>query len=147
MGGRRHIRDARPTALLSAVVTLLAALYVCLGPADTHGTPSSAVRAAQGAAAQHTAPPASPGITLRTDVEAAGPAAAAEYTCPYDRSNCRFIPHLSPAVLTAPHPADPLGTDDVGPAHLALPSHTGRVPRSGASPRAPDLHVLQVLRT
>ncbi|WP_381799235.1 hypothetical protein [Streptomyces niveus] len=147
MGGRRHIRDARPTALLSAVVTLLAALYVCLGPADTHDTRSSTVRAAKSAAAQHTARAPGAGITLRTDVEAAGPAAAPEYTCPYDRSSCRFIPHLSPAVLTAPHPADPLGTDDVGPARLALPSHTGQVSRSGASPRAPDLHVLQVLRT
>ncbi|WP_405819636.1 hypothetical protein OG705_09445 [Streptomyces sp. NBC_00838] len=146
MGGRRHIRDARPTALVSAVVTLLAALYVCLGPADAHDTRSSTVRAAESAAAPHTARTTSPGITLRTDVEAAGPAAA-EYTCPYDRSNCRFIPHLSPAVLTAPHPADPLGTDDVSPARLALPSHTGQVTRSGASARAPDLHVLQVLRT
>ncbi|QHY95202.1 hypothetical protein SSPS47_08705 [Streptomyces sp. S4.7] len=147
MGGRRHIRDARPTALLSAVVTLLAALYVCLGPSDTHDARSSTVRAAKGVAAQHTERTAGVGITLRTDAEAAGPAAAPEYTCPYDRGNCRFVPHLSPAVLTAPHPADPLGTDDVGPARLAPPSHTGRVSRSGALPRAPDLHVLQVLRT
>lgn len=149
MGGRRHIRDARPTALLSAVATLLAALYVCLGPADTHHERSPTVRAAatSSAAAQHPERAASPGITLRTDVEAAGRAAAPEYTCPYDRSNCRFIPHLSPAVLTAPHPADPLGTDDVSPARLALPAHTGQVSRSGAFPRAPDLHVLQVLRT
>lgn len=144
MGGRRHIRDARPTALLSAVATLLAALYVCLGPADTHHERSPTVRAA---AAQHTERAASPGITLRTDAAAAGRAEAPEYTCPYDRSNCRFLPHLSPAVLTAPHPADPLGTGDVSPARLALPSHTGQVSRSGAFPRAPDLHVLQVLRT
>ncbi|WP_405799809.1 hypothetical protein [Streptomyces sp. NBC_01506] len=139
MGGRRHIRDARPTALLSAVATLLAALYICLAPADTPHHPSPSSPTAQAAA--------SAGITLRTDVKATGPASAAEFTCPYDRSNCRFVPHLSPAVLTAPHPADPLGVDDVSPARLALPSRSGQVPRSGAFPRAPDLHVLQVLRT
>lgn len=148
MGGRRpHIRDARPTALLSAVVTLLAALYVCLGPADTHhaASPPTTVTAA-GPDAAHGA---GAGITLRTDVErtAARQAGAPEYTCPYDRSNCRFIPHLSPAVLTAPHPADPLGTHDMSPAHLARPTGTGQLSRSGAFPRAPDLHVLQVLRT
>ncbi|MET9557034.1 hypothetical protein [Streptomyces sp. NPDC006645] len=145
MGGRRHIRDARPTALLSAVVTLLAALSVCLGPADTHHRVSSPPTVTA-EAASHTA---RVGITLRTDMDgtAARPAAGPEYTCPYDRDGCRFIPHLSPAVLTAPHPADPLGTDDVGPARLELPPSTGQVSRSGAFPRAPDLHVLQVLRT
>lgn len=145
MGGRRHIRDARPTALLGAVVTLLAALYICLGPADTHHQASSAPTVTATASAHD----ARVGITLRTDVgsTAARPASAPEYTCPYDRGGCRFIPHLGPAVLTAPHPADPLGTHDVSPAHLELPPSTGQVSRSGAFPRAPDLHVLQVLRT
>lgn len=146
MGGRRHIRDARPTALLSAVVTLLAALSICLGPADPHHQASSAPTVTVTAASSHDA---RVGITLRTDVDgtAARPASAPEYTCPYDRGGCRFIPRLSPAVLTAPLPADPLGTHDVSPAHLELPPSTGQVSRSGAFPRAPDLHVLQVLRT
>ncbi|MEV0777968.1 hypothetical protein [Streptomyces sp. NPDC050428] len=145
MGGRRHIRDARPTALLSAVATLLAALFVCLAPVDTHH-PSSPSSPPAAAATSHTA---STGITLRTDAEGttARAASAPEYTCPYDRGGCRFIPHLTPAVLTAPHPADPLGTDHVSPARLALPPGTGQVLRSGTLPRAPDLHVLQVLRT
>ncbi|MFI6081012.1 hypothetical protein ACIBBB_08535 [Streptomyces sp. NPDC051217] len=143
MGGRQRIRHARPTALLSAVVTLLAALYFCLTPVGTHHSASSSPTAEAPAQTART------GITLRTDVEgtAARPAAAPEYTCPYDPSGCRFLPHLSPAVLTAPHPADPLGAGDVSPAHLALPPSTGQVSRSGAFPRAPDLHVLQVLRT
>ncbi|MET4925939.1 hypothetical protein P3L51_26915 [Streptomyces sp. PSRA5] len=143
MGGRRHIRDARPTALLSAVATLLAALYVCLAPVETHHPASSSPTVT---AAAHTA---SAGITLRTDAggTAARPAPAPEYTCPYDRGGCRFIPHLTPAVLTAPLPADPLGTGDVSPPRPALPPNTGQVSRSGAFPRAPDLHVLQVLRT
>ncbi|WP_405618728.1 hypothetical protein [Streptomyces sp. NBC_01508] len=143
MGGRRHIPDARPTALLSAVATLLAALYFCLVPAETRTHHPAASSPAAPAAA-------SDGITLRTEAAntAAGPAAAAsEYTCPYDRGNCRFLPHLSPAVLTAPHPADPLGVDDVAPARLVVPSHAGQVSRSGVFPRAPDPHVLQVLRT
>ncbi|MFD3524698.1 hypothetical protein [Streptomyces sp. NPDC058653] len=143
MGGRQRIRHARPTALLSAVATLLAALYFCLNPVDTHHSASSSPRAEAAAQTART------GITLRTDREgpAAGPAAGAEYTCPYDPSGCRFLPHPSPAVLTAPHPADPLGTGDVSPARPAPPPGTGQVSRSGASPRAPDLHVLQVLRT
>ncbi|WP_329388524.1 hypothetical protein [Streptomyces sp. NBC_01716] len=147
MGGRQRIRHARPTALLSAVATLLAALYFCLTPVDTHHSASSSPTAE--AAADTAAGIARTGITLRTEVEgtAARPAAPPEYTCPYDPGGCRFLPHLSPAVLTAPHPADPLGTGDVSPARLALPPSTGQVSRSGALPRAPDLHVLQVLRT
>lgn len=147
MGGRQRLRHARPTALLSAVATLLAALYFCLTPVDTHHSAASSPTAEAAAGAPAQTPRT--GITLRTDVEgtAARPAAAPEYTCPYDPSGCRFLPHLSPAVLTAPHPADPLGTGDVSPAHLALPPSTGQVARSGAFPRAPDLHVLQVLRT
>ncbi|WP_330176127.1 hypothetical protein OG875_23065 [Streptomyces sp. NBC_01498] len=142
MGGRRHIRDARPTALLSAVATLLAALSLCLASVDPHHPASSPDR---GAAAHS----ASAGITLRTDVAgtSAGRAAAPEYICPYERNGCRFVPHLWPAVLTAPHPADPPGTGEVSPARPAPLTGTGQVARSGASPRAPDLHVLQVLRT
>ncbi|MFD3482064.1 hypothetical protein [Streptomyces sp. NPDC058665] len=151
MGGRQRIRHARPTALLSAVATLLAALYFCLTPLDTHHSASSSptAEAAADTATETAAGIARTGITLRTEVEgtAVRPAAPPEYTCPYDPSGCRFLPHLSPAVLTAPHPADPLGTGDVSPARPALPPSTGQVSRSGALPRAPDLHVLQVLRT
>ncbi|UUN26548.1 hypothetical protein [Streptomyces sp. FIT100] len=130
MGGLRHdrlARTARPTALASAVATLLAALFVCLGgqaEADTaaHAGDRPGFTAAPGAAS-HTA-----------------------YDCPYDRGDCGLFPHLGPAVLTAPPLDGPL--DSAGPAPgPAGAHHAVRAPRTGALPRAPDLHVLQVLRT
>ncbi|MEV7864978.1 hypothetical protein AB0P17_02485 [Streptomyces sp. NPDC088124] len=130
-----HIRTTRPTALLSAVATLLAALFVCLGT-DPGG------------------PPAHHRDAVATAVAGPSPAGAAEppragdsqYVCPYRHGDCGLFPHLSAAVLTVPPPAaEPV----VGAQHpyLEPPRPTGRAPRSGALARAPDLHVLQVLRT
>ncbi|MEW2632438.1 hypothetical protein AB0903_12455 [Streptomyces sp. NPDC048389] len=123
MGGSRAYRlsrHTRPTALLSAVATLLGALFICLGPGGTHH--------------DATTPPAYE------------PLAAAAYSCPYDEGGCGMMPVPSPAVLTAP-PLDappPAGAalPSVGPDPDAAPPH-----RSGAQARAPDLHVLQVMRT
>ncbi|WP_326612470.1 hypothetical protein OIE62_13545 [Streptomyces scopuliridis] len=147
MGGSRpgHIRITRPTALLSAVVTLFAALFLCLGT-DPGGTedhhPDGPVTAT---AANGTAYSPAAGTTVRAKAEAKAEAEA-RYTCPYDKGDCGLFPHQSPAVLTVPPPATPLA-GDVLPAHLEPPYPTGQVPRSGALARAPDLHVLQVLRT
>ncbi|MEV4969968.1 hypothetical protein [Streptomyces scopuliridis] len=141
MGGSRpgHIRVSRPTALLSAVATLFAALFLCLGT-DPGGTrdhhPDSPVTAASGTAYSPAA-----GTTVRAKAPA-----EARYTCPYDKGDCGLFPRQSPAVLTVPPPATPLA-GDVQPSHLEPPYPTGQVPRSGALARAPDLHVLQVLRT
>lgn len=124
MGGsriNRLARAARPTALLSAVATLLGALFLCLAPAP--------------AGTRH-ATPADTGVTTVTTV----------YSCPYDRGDCGLLPALSPAVLTAP-PLDAPPLADAQPPYFGPPPPTGRLPRSGALPRAPDLHVLQVLRT
>ncbi|MFF9910785.1 hypothetical protein [Streptomyces sp. NPDC013457] len=114
-------------ALASAVATLLAALFVCLGAGDTAPAHDETTRA-------------------HHRVTAAENTYEIEYVCPYDRGDCSLFPSLSPAVLTAP-PLDP-------PQHAEgrLPGpvpayHSGRAPRPGAQPRAPDLHVLQVLRT
>ncbi|MFE2633644.1 hypothetical protein ACFXKX_16385 [Streptomyces scopuliridis] len=145
MGGSRpgHIRITRPTALLSAVATLFAALFLCLGP-DPGGTgghhPEGPATAANGAGTGTAYSPAA-GTTVRAKAEA-----EARYTCPYDKGDCGLFPHQSPAVLTVPPPATPLA-GDVQPSHLEPPYPTGQVPRSGALARAPDLHVLQVLRT
>ncbi|WP_406057825.1 hypothetical protein OG462_14360 [Streptomyces sp. NBC_01077] len=113
---------------MSAVATLLAALFFCLGtgPEQHHeaGTPSSS-------RATHTA---------------AASAAVAEYICPYDRGGCSLFPSLSPAVLSAPPLDPPLHAAD-GLPRFEPPSGDGPARRSGAQPRAPDLHVLQVLRT
>ncbi|MEU9704530.1 hypothetical protein [Streptomyces sp. NPDC047981] len=133
MGGPlfvRRSRRARPMALASAVATLLAALFVCLGSgeaAPAHGEPGGVHAAAR---------------TTAT----AGATAAHEYVCPYDRGGCSLFPSLSPAVLTAP-PLDPPPHAE-GRLPLPVPAYdTARAPRSAAQPRAPDLHVLQVLRT
>lgn len=117
-------------ALASAVATLLAALFVCLGVGDPTPTPAPApVDAHQGSPrAQHAVAPAH------------------EYVCPYGRGRCSLFPSLGPAVLAAP----PLGPPHHAEGRLPgpVPAYdTGRVSRSGAQPRAPDLHVLQVLRT
>ncbi|KOG06798.1 hypothetical protein ADK34_41670 [Streptomyces viridochromogenes] len=126
MGAPRLVRlsgDARPMALASAVATLLAALFLCLGAGpdrqDPHHEPGESLRA----------------VTV-----------VGEYVCPYDRGGCSLFPSLSPAVLSAP-PLDPPLDAAGGPPRLAAPPGDGPARRSGAQPRAPDLHVLQVLRT
>lgn len=137
MGGPRHrqrIRVTRPTALLGVVATLFAALLICTGSAD-HPRTTAATDAT-----------AATGMTLVTGAGPGHPAEAA-FVCPYDPTGCSLFPHLSPAVLTVPPPAAPLGAD-VQPVRLELPHPDGRSLRScGAPARAPDLHVLQVLRT
>lgn len=113
-------------ALASAVATLLAALFVCLGSGE--------------------AAPAHHERTAHANPAAEAAVAAHEYVCPYDRGGCSLFPSLSPAVLTAP-PLDPPPHAE-GRLPLPVPAHdTARAPRSAAQPRAPDLHVLQVLRT
>ncbi|MHC5700740.1 hypothetical protein OTC26_004635 [Streptomyces tirandamycinicus] len=149
MGGMRNARTAhaaRPTALLSAVATLLAALFVCLGQADTgpgaardHGT-----HRGNGGSAVSSSPAG--GHTVGTTRTVAPAESATAYSCPYDRGDCAIYPHLGPAVLTAQ-------TQDAPPAAAGLPRGAvpdrvaGGPPRTGALPRAPDLHALQVLRT
>ncbi|MEU2503689.1 hypothetical protein ABZ621_03160 [Streptomyces sp. NPDC007863] len=130
----RPYRHARPMALVSAVATLLAALFVCLGsgPSGPGGHPGH----------ERAAAPASVGPTA-TPVPGTGRAA---YVCPYDRGDCSLFPALSPAVLSAPPLDPPLHTEDRLPRVDALAGEgAGRDP--GVRPRAPDLHVLQVLRT
>ncbi|MFF8274956.1 hypothetical protein ACF05T_02385 [Streptomyces lateritius] len=131
MGGTPLVRPfwrARPMALVSAVATLLAALFVCLGAGDA-ATHDMAGRAAHAAHTTAT-------VTVVAD----------EYVCPYDRGDCSLFPSLGPAVLTAP-PLDPPPHAEGRLPRLAPSYETGWAPRPGAQPRAPDLHVLQVLRT
>ncbi|WP_434588770.1 hypothetical protein [Streptomyces sp. A5-4] len=106
-------------ALLSVVATLLCALFVCLGAAESRE--------------QHAA------VTVA--VQAPG---AQAYTCPYDSQHCGVFAHLSPAVLTAPPPATPVAAE---PPHRAPPLVANPVRDSGSLARAPGRHVLQVMRT
>ncbi|MFB7515881.1 hypothetical protein [Streptomyces sp. NPDC056144] len=128
-------------ALASAVATLLAALFVCLGSVDPgdrdhHGETTEATETTESTQA----------ASATYDVRAVAVTATGEYVCPYDRGRCSLLPSLSPAVLSAPPLDSPLhaagGHPRLDPASAAGPAHL-----SGAQPRAPDLHVLQVLRT
>ena len=123
MGGSRAYRlsrTTRPTALLSAVATLVGALFICLGPGGLHH--------------DETAPPAYERFT------------ATAYTCPYDDGGCGMMPVLSPAVLTAP-PLDAPPPAGATPTSLVPDPDAAPPHRSEGHARAPDLHVLQVMRT
>lgn len=145
MEGLRLIRDARPArfsrpmALLSAVATLLAALFLCFGAAQhTDGGGPSVVRAGAGAPA---------GVTLAAGTQArpfAGPGGE-RFSCPLDGRDCGLFPSLTPAVLTAPPLDPPLPAEAVAP--LGQVAGPPALPGARALPRAPDLHALQVLRT
>ncbi|MGW7194969.1 hypothetical protein [Streptomyces chryseus] len=114
-------------ALLSAVATLLAALFVCMGM-----SPESR---------EHHAPGA--GSVTAVTVAPTAPDAPA-YVCPYDSSHCGVLPHLSPAVLTVPPPAAPVAAE---PLYSVPPATAGPACGCGAPARAPGRHVLQVMRT
>ncbi|MFD7338237.1 hypothetical protein ACFV98_19860 [Streptomyces violascens] len=132
MGGVRLTRITRPVARLSAMATLLAALFVCLA-AGGGENPARLPQALN---------------FVRAGGTPIGPPAdgSAQYVCPYDQGDCGLFPHTGPAVLTTP-PTDapvPAAVHAVRP----VPPRAGAAPvRFGPRPRAPDLHVLQVLRT
>jgi hypothetical protein len=125
------------------VATFLGALFFCLGPGGAHEATASP---AHGSANEAAGESASTSAGASAGASAYGPLSATAYSCPYDDGGCGLRPVLGPAVLTAP-PLDapppagaapaPWGTDpDAAPPH-----------HSGAQARAPDLHVLQVMRT
>ncbi|WP_079125086.1 hypothetical protein [Streptomyces lushanensis] len=125
-------------ALASAVATLFAALFICLGPESATASGSGSIAGPGGGHAGNS--------HARNRSFTAVNQAEARFSCPYDSGDCALFTHLSPAVLTVPPPAAPLAADVQLP-HREPPYPTGQVPRSGALARAPDLHVLQVLRT
>ncbi|MBP2581699.1 hypothetical protein J3A78_002177 [Streptomyces sp. PvR006] len=146
MGATRLVRPsqhARPMALVSAVATLLAALFFCLGagPGPEAHHAGAGPGAASGSAGTATGAAARTATTAR-----AATGTVVEYICPYDRGGCSLFPSLSPAVLSAPPLDPPLHAAD-GLPRVEPPSGDGAARRSGVRPRAPDLHVLQVLRT
>ncbi|WP_030746358.1 hypothetical protein [Streptomyces sp. NRRL F-5135] len=146
MGGQRT-RNARPVALMSAVATLCAAFLFCLSP-GSGAVPGRAGTHHDAAGIRSGASGTDASSTVRAVAGDGGGRSANEsrYVCPYDRGDCGRFAHLSPAVLTAPPPAAPQAAT-VTLTHLEPPYRTGPLPRSGALARAPDLHVLQVLRT
>ncbi|GAA2252452.1 hypothetical protein GCM10010232_45930 [Streptomyces amakusaensis] len=123
MGGSRlgpGARVWRPTALLSAVATFLGALFICLGPAGTDHA------------------------RLLTTSPAAQLTPA--YSCPFDSGSCGVMTTVTPAVLT-PQPPDAPPLAEARLPRLDRAVRSGAPVSTAARPRAPDLHVLQVLRT
>ncbi|MER7761389.1 hypothetical protein [Streptomyces sp. NPDC097619] len=150
MGGRHHFghgRVARPVALVCALGTLVAALMLCVRPAGGHpaGTvpAASAVRAS--AARTATGPDAAAPPAHRAPVAHRAPAAGhAAYSCPDGMPGCSRLGHRTPGILTVPPPGSP------GPELPVLVPRSrpeGRALPVQPPARAPDLHVLQVLRT
>ncbi|MEV7415805.1 hypothetical protein [Streptomyces sp. NPDC089919] len=138
MGGGQDTgqgRDTRPVALLCALGTLLAALFLCAA-AGSGAAPGAGYGTAE-----------APGVQTAAAVHHPHSRAAmqAAYLCPYELPGCSPFSHLTPGVLTTPPPVAPLPALPVpaaGPARRPGP----RLP-AGPPARAPDLHVLQVLRT
>ncbi|MER5777163.1 hypothetical protein ABT144_23255 [Streptomyces sp. NPDC002039] len=64
---------------------------------------------------------------------------------PYELPGCAPHSHVTPAVLPAPPPA--VTVSQAGSAAVAELARTGPIRPPGTLARAPDLHVLQVLRT
>ncbi|MGW6460336.1 hypothetical protein ACWF94_31180 [Streptomyces sp. NPDC055078] len=103
-------------ALLTAVATLLGALFICLSPPpERHISLSHS---------EHVVP---------------------AFSCPYDDGDCGLLPKAGPAVLTVPPPDAPLDAGETS-THAARPPGAAGQARPDARPRAPGLHVLQVLR-
>ncbi|MFF5443467.1 hypothetical protein [Streptomyces sp. NPDC012888] len=134
MGGRdytQHGRGVRPAALLCALGTLVAALFLC-APRAAGDSPAGRA-AARGHAAAH-------------PVGAAAAAADAAHVCPYEPPGCSAFSHQTPGVLPVPPPV--VAAPGAGGAPRVVPAGApgGRVPVEPQA-RGPDLHVLQVLRT
>ncbi|MFI1012500.1 hypothetical protein [Streptomyces sp. NPDC020965] len=108
------------------MATLVGALFICLSPPAEHHRTADRFRA------MITVSPSAPVVPA--------------YTCPYDRGACGLLPVTGPAVLTVPPPDSPIAAAEQ-PARLDRPVDGARPPHSDSQPRAPDLHVLQVLRT
>ncbi|WP_420080972.1 hypothetical protein ACN6AT_25360 [Streptomyces sp. JL4002] len=117
--GRRGRSALRRAALLSVLGVLAGALFLCARSGEPH--------------------------TASEDVRAHGAAAHAVCVSPYDLPGCSPRAHLPPAVLPVPPPAVTVAGG--APPAVAPVAGAGRVRPPGPQARAPDLHVLQVLRT
>ncbi|THA77875.1 hypothetical protein [Streptomyces sp. A0592] len=124
MGGReytqrgRHGRSAlRRAALLTVLGVLAGALLLCARSGEPHSA---------------------------SEVRAHG---TAHTVCvsPYDLPGCSPLAHVTPAVLPVPPPA--VTVPGGGTQAAAHATAAGRIRPPEALARAPDLHVLQVLRT
>ncbi|MFP8958977.1 hypothetical protein ACLIYP_00090 [Streptomyces nanhaiensis] len=134
--GTRH--TVRPAALGYALVTLLAALFMCLGTVAHHdgGLPLTI-----GTSDQSTTVTTGHG----TDPTAGqSPTTLSREDCPSGTTCCGPAAHRSAAVLSVPAPSGPT----IAPCLPQTAAVTGSSPPFSrpAGYHAPDLHVLQVQR-
>ncbi|MFG2296561.1 hypothetical protein [Streptomyces sp. NPDC048603] len=156
MGGRSHTqrgRGVRRAALLCALGTLVGALFLC---ARTGGGEAADRLVAHGVAGAASGPasgalPGPPGVRAAAPVTGPGPGpvpahrAHASYVCPYDLPACSPFSHVTPGLVPVPPPA--VATHGAEPAPVAAVRAAGAARPVQPPARAPDLHVLQVLRT
>ncbi|MEV7614574.1 hypothetical protein [Streptomyces sp. NPDC089799] len=138
MGGRSDTqrgRGVRRAALLCALGTLVGALFLCARPGG--GTVP-----ASGPAGPHPRP-----LTVRAVAPVPVPAhwAHASYVCPYDLPACAPFSHVTPGLVPVPPPA--VAAPGAEPPPPGAVRAVGAVRPVQPPARAPDLHVLQVLRT
>lgn len=133
--GRRGRSVLRRAVLLTVLGMLVGALFLCA----RSGEPSSHV--SSGVRAHGTAHHMADGTTHATTH---GPAHAV-CVSPYEAPGCSPLAHVPPAVLPVPPPA--VTVTGGAPLPSAHTTAAGRIRPPEALARAPDLHVLQVLRT
>ncbi|MFD5881234.1 hypothetical protein [Streptomyces yangpuensis] len=144
MGGRQHTQRGRRgrsalrrAVLLTVLGMLVGALFLCARSGDSPA--SSEVRA--DGTTHHTAD----GTNRATTHGTAHGTAPAVCVSPYEPPGCSPLAHVPPAVLPVPPPA--VTVTGGGPLPSAHTTAAGRIRPPEALARAPDLHVLQVLRT
>ncbi|MFJ9596057.1 hypothetical protein ACIRS3_25270 [Streptomyces virginiae] len=111
----------RRAVVLTVLGVLAGALFLCARSGDPHSASGSA-----------------------SEVRAHGTEHAV-CVSPFELPGCSPLAHVTPAVLPVPPPA--VAVTGGGPLPFAHATAAGRIRPPGPLARAPDLHVLQVLRT
>lgn len=123
--GRRGRSVLRRAVVLTVLGVLAGALFLCARSGDPHSASRSSDAFAH-------------------EVRAHGTEHAV-CVSPFDLPGCSPLAHVTPAVLPVPPPA--VTVTGGGPLPFAHATAAGRIRPPGPLARAPDLHVLQVLRT
>ncbi|MEU6299726.1 hypothetical protein [Streptomyces erythrochromogenes] len=127
--GRRGRSALRRAVLLTVLGVLAGALFLCARSGEPHSVSTADAASTADASAE---------------ARAHGTAHAV-CVSPYDLPGCSPLAHVTPAVLPVPPPAVTVPGGRTPPGTVT--AQTGRVRPPEALARAPDLHVLQVLRT
>lgn len=135
--------------LLTVLGMLVGALFLCARSGGSHGSSEARAHGTAHHMADGTAHHMADGTTHATAHGTAHATAhgTAPAVCvsPYEPPGCSPLAHVPPAVLPVPPPA--VTVTGGGPVPSAQTTAAGRIWPPEALARAPDLHVLQVLRT